>query len=487
MKHILLTSTAVVALSGAAIAQDAATLQRSVDDGIQQLNNGGANITFDSREVGDNNSLTFRGVRIEPEDADLVITTEFVTLTPSSDVAGDVTLTVAPLVSFSSTDDDMPIDIGMASENFQMTTNWVLGAAGRPELSVSADSLNITGGSDDHPILKALSVAPEALDFSMSFDEANRDVTGAFSMDGLKLLYDFIDPDSTARMQGQMDAEAMTINLVGTSLPDGEEDMDRFLSDGSFKLDMASGPATQTFSSGDPSMPISLESETASGTAVLAIEGGEFLYRTDFGAVSYVVTPDPTVLPLPPFDASLAGGMMELRSPVAPSQDLRDVKLGLSLKDLILGDSVWGLFDPQALLPREPANLELDLDAKLRLDKPLSEAPETDNPMGLGEVDSVNLNSLLVQAAGALVQAGGAVSLDNSGPIPMPTGALDIRIEGVQSLANSLVQLGLLDQMQVGMAMGMMMAFAKPAGEDAFTSKIEFKDGGISANGQPIQ
>ena len=44
-----------------------------------------------------------------------------------------------------------------------------------------------------------------------------------------------------------------------------------------------------------------------------------------------------------------------------------------------------------------------------------------------------------------------------------------------------------MDQMQVGMAMGMMMAFAQPAGEDAFTSKIEFKDGGIMANGQPLQ
>ena len=40
------------------------------------------------------------------------------------------------------------------------------------------------------------------------------------------------------------------------------------------------------------------------------------------------------------------------------------------------------------LLPREAANVALDLDAKLRLEKPLSEAPETDNPMEVGEVES---------------------------------------------------------------------------------------------------
>ncbi|MHA3979700.1 DUF2125 domain-containing protein [Halovulum sp. GXIMD14794] len=487
MKQILLTSTAVVALSGAAFAQDAGAIQDAVDAGIEQLNQGGANITFDAREVGDDNSLTFRGVRIEPEDADFVITTEFVTLTPSTEVPGDVTVTVAPLVSFESTDDDMPLSVGMASENLQLTTNWVLGAAGKPQLSLSADSLNVTGGAEDHPFLKALSVAPEMLDFSMSFDEAARDVTGAFSMDGLKLVYDFIDPESSARMQGNMDTEKMTIDLTGTGLPEGEEDMDRFLSDGSFKLDIASGPSVQSFSSADPTMPMSLESEAESGTAQLSVENGEFLYRTDFGAVSYVVTPDPTALPLPPFDASLAGGMMELRTPVAPSDQVRDVKVGLALNELVLGESVWGMFDPQALLPREAANVALDLDAKLRLEKPLSEAPETDNPMEVGEVESVSLNKLLVQAAGAMVEADGAVTLDNTGPIPMPNGAVDINISGVQKLANSLVQLGLVDQMQVGMAMGMMMAFAQPAGEDAFTSKIEFKDGGIMANGQPLQ
>mgnify|MGYP001801345955 CR=1 FL=1 len=65
---------------------------------------------------------------------------------------------------------------------------------------------------------------------------------------------------------------------------------------------------------------------------------------------------------------------------------------------------------------------------------------------------------------------------------------MHLSLSGAQGLANTLVELGLVDQMQVGMAMGMMMAFAQPGTEpDSFTSKIEFKDGSILANGQPLQ
>ena len=64
---------------------------------------------------------------------------------------------------------------------------------------------------------------------------------------------------------------------------------------------------------------------------------------------------------------------------------------------------------------------------------------------------------------------------------------VDVSIKGVQTLAQSLVDLGLVEQMQVGMMMGGIMAFSKPTGEpDSFTSVIEFRDGQVLANGAPI-
>lgn len=489
MKKILLSSAAVIALAGTAQAQDADAVQDAVDSGIEQMNAGGANLSFESREVGDNNSLTLRGVRIEPEDGDVVITTDFVTVTPSAETPGDVTVTVAPVVTFTGTDGDEipPVEIDVATENFVLTTNWVLGAAGKPELSFTADSIAVTGGAEDHPVLKTLSVKPQNVAFSMSFDEASRDATGAFSLEALDMEYAFVDPETGATMTGSGANQVMTAEFSATGLPEGEADMDRFLAEDGFVLSMEVGPGTSLFASEDPQMPITLASDAQGGTAEISIKDGQFSYATTSGAVNYTVTPDPTALPLPPFEASVAEVEMALSAPVAPSDEVRDVKLGLNLKDLVLGESVWGLFDPQGMIPRDPATLLLDLTAAMKLDQPLSAAPMAQNPMAMGKVETVDLNTLMLSAAGALIEASGAVTLDNSGPFPMPDGAVDISVQGVQGLASTLVELGLVDQMQVGMVMGMMMAFAKPAGDDAFTSQIEFRDGQILANGQPIQ
>jgi len=252
-------------------------------------------------------------------------------------------------------------------------------------------------------------------------------------------------------------------------------------------LNVMSGPATSTFSTDDKSMPMAISSAGEGGTAVLSLDGGMFRLHSEMGALDYTVTPDMSVMPLPPFNASIASGMMELQVPVAPSEDFRDVAVGLKFNGLTLGDTVWGMFDPDGKLPRDPANLELDLDARMQLNEDLSDAPSAGSPMNVGEVESVDLNSLLLSAAGALITAKGAVTMDNSGPVPMPNGAVDINVEGVQTLTQKLVDLGLIPQMYVGVVMGAIMGFSKPVGDDAFTSKIEFKDGSILANGQQIQ
>ena len=92
----------------------------------------------------------------------------------------------------------------------------------------------------------------------------------------------------------------------------------------------------------------------------------------------------------------------------------------------------------------------------------------------------------------ALARAAALLALAAPGCVSFEYGRLRLDqpppVAGVQALGENLVALGLVEQMQVGMAMGMMMAFAQPGAEpDTFTSKIEFKDGGIFANGQPIQ
>ena len=72
--------------------------------------------------------------------------------------------------------------------------------------------------------------------------------------------------------------------------------------------------------------------------------------------------------------------------------------------------------------------------------------------------------------------------------MPMPMGQVDIEAKGVTALVNKLVGLGLLDQMQAGMVMGMIMAFGKPGPEpDQYLAQITFTEQGILANGVPMQ
>ena len=488
MKNMLLSSVAVIALGAVAHAQDGSAVQSAVEEGISRLNSGGANITYQGSEIGADNSLTLSDVRIEPEDGDVVITTDWLKLTPSTEVPGDVVVNVAPAVSMTMMEgEEDEADILLESEGFALTTNWVLGAVGKPTVSIVSDMLSITGGNPDHPVLKDLRFAPEQLDVSFAFDETARDLDATLTMAALDLAYTIGDPEVGSTIETAVTSSDLTGEFTARSLPEGEEEFEQFLENGgSFVLRTANGPSTTKMISDDPEMPISLEGSAGAGDFEMSILDGGFTYKANFSETAYIITPNG--IPLPPFDVSMAGGLIDVQMPVAASEDVRTAKVGLELRELLVGDGAWMMIDPAGSLPRDPATLELDLTADLKLDRSMAAVGETDSPMEMGEVQSVDLSRAYLTVAGATLDASGQVDVDNSGPFPMPNGSVDVAVSGVQTLVQTLVELGLVEQMQAGMVMGMMMAFAVPGEEpDTFSSKIEFKDGTILANGMPIQ
>jgi hypothetical protein len=71
--------------------------------------------------------------------------------------------------------------------------------------------------------------------------------------------------------------------------------------------------------------------------------------------------------------------------------------------------------------------------------------------------------------------------------MPKPVGAVDLSLTGGNRLIDTLVAMGVVPEDQAGFARMMLGLYAVPSGEDALTSKIEFKeDGGIYANGQRV-
>ena len=170
--------------------------------------------------------------------------------------------------------------------------------------------------------------------------------------------------------------------------------------------------------------------------------------------------------------------------------------LGISIGGLALDEQIWAMFDPQEMLPRDPATLVLDLTGTATLLFDVTDPAQAEAmaaaPMP-AQVETVNLNELTIAFGGAEVTGTGAFTLDNTDMttipgVPRPTGAVELQINGVNGLIDALTAMGLLPEQQVLGARMMLGAFTTPVGDDQLTSRIEFtEDGRILANGQRLQ
>ncbi|MFN0194219.1 MAG: DUF2125 domain-containing protein, partial [Aestuariivirga sp.] len=110
-----------------------------------------------------------------------------------------------------------------------------------------------------------------------------------------------------------------------------------------------------------------------------------------------------------------------------------------------------------------------------------------------GELISFELTQLLAKVAGAELTGMGAFTFDNAdletfGGMPAPTGKIDLKVVGANTLMDTLISMGLMSEDDAMGARMMLSMFANPgAGPDEFTSVLEFKDKGFFANGQQLQ
>ena len=189
-----------------------------------------------------------------------------------------------------------------------------------------------------------------------------------------------------------------------------------------------------------------------------------------------------------------AGALVQF--PVVPSDEAQDFALGLRLQGAGMSDSLWDMFDADKILPRDPADLILDLSGAATV---LADflALDTD-PGSLSatpvEFNSLDINELLLSFAGARLTGQGAFDFVG-GDTPLapgpgaPRGQIDLELVGGNGLLDGLVVLGFLPQQSAMMARGMMGMLAIPGdAPDTLTSTLEINDQGhVLANGQRIQ
>lgn len=199
------------------------------------------------------------------------------------------------------------------------------------------------------------------------------------------------------------------------------------------------------------------------------------------------------MIPIEGLSGSYGEAAFNLLVPLEKADTPADFKLGVRLVDLSLSDAIWGLIDPGAALPHDPATLILDTKGKATVKADISD------PAAIGtmaqdmpaDLNALDLDALDLKIAGAELTGQGALTFDNTQTsvmgTPAPLGKIELKATGVNGLLDKLVAMGLMPQDQMMQAKMMLGMFAKPGeGEDTLVSTIEFKDHMMSINGMDM-
>lgn len=176
----------------------------------------------------------------------------------------------------------------------------------------------------------------------------------------------------------------------------------------------------------------------------------------------------------------------------------QNIVYGFAVNDFTMDPEIWALFDPNEILPRDPANFTLNLSGKAKLFFDLLDFETMEKVMDdgtkFGEISSVSINDLTFSAVDAELTGTGAFSLNNDDletfdGMPAPDGGVLLKLSGLDALIDKLTKMGVIAEDDVmGMRMGLMM-FTK-VGDQADTLISDIKitpDGKILANGKRLK
>ena len=251
---------------------------------------------------------------------------------------------------------------------------------------------------------------------------------------------------------------------------------------GSFSIDVVEG--------GKPTK-IDATAETGSFSAALSNEG----ILAGAGGTGVDITISGAEIPFPELKVSYGEASYEFSMPVSVTPEPAPFSFLTRIVDLTVSDEIWGIFDPTATLPRDPATIILDTTGTATLTNDLFDeaAMEAAGDAPPGQLNALDVTEVLARFAGAELTGKGSFTFDNSdlatyGGVPAPTGKIDLVLKGGNGLLDKLVAMGLIPQDQAMGARMMLAMVAKPgAGQDVLNSSLEFKDKGFYANGQRLQ
>ncbi len=490
-KHILLATTALtIGFAAPVMAQD--DFAGFSDGIISMMQSQGATVTFDQRNVGADGSVELVGFRLAAPNDEMIVTADWVKGVPSASTPGQVSFTLSPSATVTINDPQTGEHvINISNSGLVVTLDGITSGQDAPVLnfSVMADSLEIASGNPDDPIIKALDVTFANLSQTVSLTQATKLLSGVTGISGLDMTYDIDNgPDGQIAANGQVADLKAAFQVIAD---DSQQNIIKYLSGATTAfLEISAGASTSSGKLDNADARISYTASSAGTNIVARAENGYLNITEELGNTHYSFSEfNAGGMPLPPFDVSLDQFRINLSTPTVDHGSFEPANAEVAMRNVVVSDSIYDMFDPAQNITRSPVNVVVNLDANVQpaIDWANPEAAMSGNPADVGAVQDITINEVLITAGGAEITAEGGATIDNSMGFPFPTGKVTITASGVQALVNGLVAMGLVPQDQAGMMMGMMMAFARPGDNaDEFISDIEFSPQGITANGTPL-
>lgn len=321
--------------------------------------------------------------------------------------------------------------------------------------------------------------------------------SGDASMDSMSVDFDLSVPEEEVLIDISLTMADLAAAFTGV-IPDefNPENMAaNFASGFAIDVDYSFGEMVADFNAAGDGETFALDASAESAALDLELNGETLALNEVAKGVD--VTFSGSSIPFPEVNVAAGEYGFNFQMPTSKSDDPQDIAAGIRIVDLAVTDMIWGMFDPTAVLPRDPATVIVDLTGQANWLANIMD-PEEMMMMGAdgppGELHQLSLNDLQVKMVGVEASGAGAFTFDNTDletyeGLPRPEGSVEVAVNGANGLLDKIVAMGFIPEDQA-MGMRMMLGlFAVPGeGEDSLTSTIEVnEEGHLLANGQRLK
>lgn len=447
--------------------------QSVVEELFAKMTESGASVSFDKEVSGD--TTTWNNVVANEPDGEGTITIDWVREVQSGSA---LTITMAPelTMTFEAEGEEGTMTFGNDGLAYLVnrTGDGMSMAYSAAGLSVSIDA------------------GEELSDFTIGLDNVSGNDTvmgddwasgsGQMQAGGMSMTMSVDDGEFAMTMDGGYDDISLTYAFDGFA---GNMENPEEILQALFQFSMQTGGGSGSGSFGEGGQNIAFTFTGGSSDAAFDMSDGEVSYTGSASEIAYAI--NPTAMGFPPVDVSMAEAGFAFGMPIAQSDGPLGVQYMIQLLGLEVSEGIWRMFDPSQTIPRDPADLVIDLEGSaswLISPAELAEGEPDEMPI---QFEDVSVNEIRLSIGGAEIIANGSAEIRNGGPFPMPIGRLDIAINGVNGLIDKLTGLGLLTPDMVLPVRAMMGVYTTPVGDDQMTSSVEMTpDGQILANGLPL-